>query len=255
MTNPTEDTAPAERSDALAGRAGARGSAGRAQTRARRGRERSDLYQNVTDQIIAELEQGRAPWVQPWGRADVSAPLGLPMNGATGRNYSGINILLLWGAAIEGARSGQTWLTFKQALSLGGCVRKGERGTTVVYADRFTPKAEKERAARDGNDAQSIPFLKRYTVFNTDQCEGLPDTVSGSPAPLPQREIVPRAEDLIAARGRIFGLAGTAPITSQVRTSFRFRRSPHSLTRSIITVPAFTNLATGRDTPSGLPAT
>ena len=145
MTDQTAETAPAERPDALMGRAGARGAGKTKPARTKRTRERRDLYQDVTDRIIGELEQGRAPWVQPWGRADVSAPLGLPKNGATERTYSGINILLLWGAAIEGGRSGQTWLTFKQALSLGGCVRKGERGTKIVYADRFTPKAEKER--------------------------------------------------------------------------------------------------------------
>lgn len=208
MTDQTAETAPAERPDALMGRAGARGAGKTKPARTKRTRERRDLYQDVTDRIIGKLEQGRAPWVQPWGRADVSAPLGLPKNGATERTYSGINILLLWGAAIEGGRSGQTWLTFKQALSLGGCVRKGERGTKIVYADRFTPKAEKERAARDGTDAQSIPFLKQYTVFNADQCDGLPETVAGAPVPLPERDIMPRAEDLIAATGADFRIGG-----------------------------------------------
>ena len=67
---------------------------------------------------------------------------------ATGRPYSGINVLILWGAVIEHGFPGQSWLTFRQALSLGGNVRKGERGTTVVYADRFVPDDEKRRAAR-----------------------------------------------------------------------------------------------------------
>ena len=200
------DTTHAESEGAGTGGAVAKAQRSRAK---RRGRgERSDLYQDVTDQIIAKLEQGHAPWVHPWGRAGVSAPLGLPLNGATGRTYSGINILLLWGAAIEGGRSGQTWLTFKQALSLGGCVRKGERGTTIVYADRFTPKAEKERAARDGDEPGMVPFLKRYTVFNADQCDGLPEDIAGAPAPPPDREIIPHAEDLIAATGADFRIGG-----------------------------------------------
>ena len=170
--------------------------------------KRRDLYQEVTDRIISELEGGRAPWVQPWGAVEGGAPLGLPENVATGRRYSGINILLLWGAAIENARTCQTWLTFKQALSLGGAVRKGERGTTVVYADRFTPKAEAERARETGEDAASIPFLKRYTVFNADQCDGLPDDVTAAPALLPDCEIIPRAEELIAATGADFRIGG-----------------------------------------------
>jgi antirestriction protein ArdC len=76
------------------------------------------LYQEITDKIIAELEQGRLPWVQPW--AGVSAPLGLPRNAATGRAYSGINILILWCAVAERGFTGQTWLTLRQALKLGG---------------------------------------------------------------------------------------------------------------------------------------
>jgi antirestriction protein ArdC len=107
---------------------------------------KNNLYQEVTDRIVRELEQGRVPWVQPWGAA--KAALGLPKNAATGRAYSGINILILWSAATEGGFPGQHWLTFRQALTLGGHVRKGERGTTVCYADRFTPKAEIERRAR-----------------------------------------------------------------------------------------------------------
>jgi antirestriction protein ArdC len=67
-------------------------------------------------------------------------PLGVPKNGATGRAYSGINVLILWAAVVEHGFSTQTWLTFKQALGLGGNVRKGERGTAVVYADRFVPE-------------------------------------------------------------------------------------------------------------------
>ncbi|MEM9573243.1 MAG: zincin-like metallopeptidase domain-containing protein [Pseudomonadota bacterium] len=167
--------------------------------------KRRDLYQEVTDKIIAELEEGRAAWAQPWGGA--CAAVGLPKNGSTGRAYSGINILLLWGAAIEDARSCQTWLTFKQALALGGCVRRGERGATVVYADRFTPKAEREKARQTGEDAKQVAFLKRYTVFNADQCDGLPDGFARD-LPLPECEIVPRAEALIEATGADFRIGG-----------------------------------------------
>ena len=117
--------------------------------RARAGQDRASLYDEITDKIIAELEAGRVPWVQPWGTEAAKAPLAMPKNAATGRQYSGINILILWGAAIERGFTGQSWLTFRQALSLGGHVRKGERGTTVVYADRFVPVDEKRRASRD----------------------------------------------------------------------------------------------------------
>src|SRR5258705_9888352 len=74
------------------------------------------LYQEITDKIVAELEQGRLPWVQPW--AGVSAPLGLPRNAATSRPYSGISILILWCAVAERGFTGQKWLTFCRALAL-----------------------------------------------------------------------------------------------------------------------------------------
>jgi antirestriction protein ArdC len=171
-------------------------------------RDRSNLYSEITDKIIAELEAGRVPWVQPWGTAAAKAPLGLPKNASTGRTYSGINVLLLWGAAIERGFSGQSWLTFRQALSLGGNVMKGERGTTVVYADRFVPEDEKRRARETGEDAQAIPFLKRFTVFNTDQCENLPEDVATAAPPVPKGLIEPRVEALIAATGIDFRIGG-----------------------------------------------
>ena len=168
----------------------------------------SDLYRDVTSRIIAELEQGRVPWVQPWGQPGINTPLGLPVNAATGNHYSGINILLLWGAAIEHGRISQGWLTFKQARALGGSVRKGERGSMVVYADRFIPKAEAERAAMDGDDPQAVPFLKRYTVFNAEQCEGLPEGISATAPPVPECEKISEAEQLIAATGADFRIGG-----------------------------------------------
>jgi antirestriction protein ArdC len=132
--------------------------------RVRAGNDRASLYTEITDKIIAELEAGRIPWVQPWGTAAIKAPLAMPRNASTQRGYSGINVLILWGSVIEHGFSGQSWLTFRQALGLGGHVRKGERGTTVVYADRFTPDDERRRAAEAGEEPGAIPFLKRFTV-------------------------------------------------------------------------------------------
>ncbi len=176
--------------------------------RARAGGSRASLYDEITGKIIAELEAGRVPWVQPWGTAAAKAPLAMPKNASTGRQYSGVNVLILWGAVIEHEFTGQSWLTFRQALSLGGHVRKGERGTTVVYADRFIPDDEKKRAAETGEDAQAIPFLKRFTVFNTDQCDALPEEIATvAPPPLPGM-IEPRVEALIRATGIDFRIGG-----------------------------------------------
>lgn len=167
---------------------------------------RASLYDEVTARIVGELEAGRVPWVQPWC-AGGTAP-GLPRNALTARHYSGVNVLILWGAVIEHGYPLQAWLTFRQALEAGGCVRKGERGTTVVYAERFVPESERARAAETGDDAKAIPFLKRFTVFNVAQCDGLRPGLAREPVPLPEGQIVPVAEALIAASGIHFRVGG-----------------------------------------------
>lgn len=176
--------------------------------RTHRTQDRSSLYQEITDKIIAELEAGRLPWVQPWGNSGGGADLGLPQNASTQRRYSGINILILWGAVFSHGYAGQNWLTFRQALALGGHVRKGELGTIVVYADRFIPGDERRRAQHEGDKAKGIPFLKRFVVFNTDQCEGLPEDIGVPPPPLPEGLILPQAEELIRATGANVRLGG-----------------------------------------------
>ena len=170
--------------------------------------DRANLYDEITDRIIAELEAGRLPWVQPWGTSGVAAPLALPKNAATGRRYSGINVLILWGAVVERGYAGQSWLTFRQALALGGNVRKGERGTTVVYADRFIPGEERERAQETGKDARAIHFLKRFTVFNVEQCDGLPPGLAATAPPADTSLIEPRVQTLIATSGAEFRIGG-----------------------------------------------
>jgi antirestriction protein ArdC len=171
------------------------------------GDARASLYDEVTARIIAELEAGRIPWVQPWGGAACGPAL--PRNALTARSYSGVNVLILWGTVIERGWPSQSWLTFKQAESAGGRVIKGERGTSVVYADRFIPDAEKARVRENGDEAKAIPFLKRFTVFNVAQCEGLREGLASDPAPLPEREIVPVAEAIIAASGVDFRVGGS----------------------------------------------
>jgi antirestriction protein ArdC len=165
------------------------------------------LYVEVTDRIIAELEAGRLPWVQPWDAGKCG--LGLPRNAGTGRRYSGINILVLWSALFRQGYGSQGWLTYRQALALGGHVRKGEVGTTVCYADRFIPKDGNETAPGEDVDRREIAFLKRFTVFNVDQCDELPDDVTAAPFALAgEREGIPHADALIAATGATIDIGG-----------------------------------------------
>ncbi len=160
---------------------------------------RRPLYEDVTDRIVRELERGLVPWVRPWDSS--GAPLGLPRSAATRKFYSGINVLILWDAVMKRGFASQEWLTFRQALSLGGHVRKGERGTTICYADSFVPKAERERARQTGDDPSSVPFLKRFTVFNVEQCEALPPHIVAPPKPVPDADKFPLAEALVSASG------------------------------------------------------
>lgn len=113
-----------------------------------------DLYQEVTDRIIKTLENGVAPWVRPWKVGQYS----LPHNGATGRRYSGINVCLLWQTHYTDNR----WYTFEQARSKNGCVRKGEKGTGIIF---FNPLIKKD----DNGNEQVIPFIRGFTVFNHEQ--------------------------------------------------------------------------------------
>jgi len=167
-----------------------------------------NLYREITDKIVLELEQGIVPWVRPWRSGVGSASLSLPKNALTKRSYSGINIILLWSALDERGFASPHWLTFKQALELGGSVRKGEKGTSVYYADKFIPEKERQRARDDGTDPATIHFLKRYTVFNAEQCDGLSADLRIPRPLLPDCQTIPHAEALIAATGADFRVGG-----------------------------------------------
>jgi antirestriction protein ArdC len=166
---------------------------------------RVDIYKDVTDRIIAQLEAGVMPWARPW-KAGVAAP-SMPYNFATKRAYSGVNVLLLWIAAMERGTNVNAWLTFKQCADMGGSVRKGERGTSIVFADKFIPSAEKVRAEAAGDDAKAIPFLKRFTVFHVDQCEGLP-AMDAVAAPAADHELIAAAQGVIRASGADVRIGG-----------------------------------------------
>jgi antirestriction protein ArdC len=129
-----------------------------------------DLYSEVSTRIVAELEAGAAPWIKPWS---ATPGANTPCNAVTNRPYSGCNVVLLWMAQAAGYRTPR-YLTFKQALELGGHVRKGERGTKVYFVKQLEVKED----ANDSSPARLVPMMREYTVFNVDQCEGLADSVT-----------------------------------------------------------------------------
>lgn len=132
---------------------------------------KQDVYETVTAKIIADLEKGELSWVKPWSSGNMEGRIVRPLR-HNGVPYSGINVLMLWGAAIEGGFSSPYWMTFKQAQELGAHVKKGEKGSLVVYANSITRSEEGE----DGSEEErTIPFMKGYTVFNVAQIDGLPE--------------------------------------------------------------------------------
>ena len=105
---------------------------------------RADVYARVTDRILADLESGTRPWLRPWASGGNTTPGALPLR-HNGIPYRGINVLLLWGDAIDKGFSSSTWLTYKQAQAIGAQVRKGETGSLVVYANRVTKTETNEQ--------------------------------------------------------------------------------------------------------------
>ena len=99
--------------------------------------QRGDIYARITDKIVADLERGVRPWMQPWKTGNAVGRVTRPLR-HNGLPYSGMNVLLLWSEAMARGFTSPMWMTFRQAQELGGTVRKGEQGATVVFASRFT---------------------------------------------------------------------------------------------------------------------
>lgn len=156
--------------------------------------ERTDLYESVTDKICAALEAGTIPWRRPWrdlGGAGFSAQ---PRNRVSNKPYRGINVFLLDMVALANNYSTNEWVTFKQAQSLKGSVKKGAKGTQIIFW-KFLKKEE------DGKEV-TVPLLRYYYVFNLDQCEGISPrerTVETLPEPSEPTEEGTAAETLLKA--------------------------------------------------------
>lgn len=141
------------------------------------------VYESVTARVLDALERGTAPWRKPWQTVS-----GSPANALTGRPYRGVNLVLLGLAPYRDHR----WLTFRQALDLGGNVRKGERSTEVVF---WKPLDVPERDGSEGT--RTVPLLRTYRVFNALQCDGLRIPDVGADLRAREERRVPRAESVL----------------------------------------------------------
>lgn len=160
---------------------------------------KQDVYERITNQIVAELEKGVRPWFKPWNAEHAAGRITRPLR-FNGVPYQGINVLTLWCEAVAKDFSAPIWMTFRQAKELGGFVRKDEKGSLVVYADRIR---KTEFDADKGEDVErEIPFLKGYTVFCVDQIDGLPERYYAKAEPrLDPVQRIDRAESFFAATG------------------------------------------------------
>ena len=161
--------------------------------------ERQDIYSRITTQIMASLAKGVRPWVKPWNAEHAAGRITRPLR-HNGQPYAGINVLSLWTSALAQNFTAPIWMTFRQAIELDAHVRKGEKGSLVVYANKIT-RTETDEATGDETE-QEIPFLKGYTVFNVEQIDGLPAPFYAKAEPL----LDPLAR--IERAERFFGVVG-----------------------------------------------
>jgi antirestriction protein ArdC len=173
----------------------------------------NDLYQTVTNCIIAALEQGTPPWICPW--TDHTA---LPSNLSTGKPYRGINVLMLSIEGMSRSYGDSRWVTLKQANELGARVRKGEHGTPIVFFKMKELTNEHGSAVVDGDEQKRVvPLLRSYTVFNTSQLEFLPERFELRPTPAWQP--IGEAEQLLYETGAVFRHGGNRAFYSPTEDS------------------------------------
>lgn len=137
-----------------------------------------ELYRKVTQQIIADLEQGVASWTKPWKAAGGGI---MPHNAITKRGYNGINVAVLWAERQDKGYPTPAWLTYKQAAEAGAQVRKGEKSTQVIFMRKLTVKS-------DDDAEKQIAMARIFNVFNAAQVDGLPEEAPRVPLSAQQRD-------------------------------------------------------------------
>jgi antirestriction protein ArdC len=151
-----------------------------------------DLYESITNRIIAQLEAGTVPWRKPWKSSG-----GLPRNLISKKPYRGVNLLLLGMFNHENP----FYLTYRQAQLFGGHVRQGEHGVPIVYWNISKKETTDEQG---GVEEERFAFLKHYTVFHVSQCELPPELLPVMLKVDPPNRFFPAetCEQIVATEGR-----------------------------------------------------
>lgn len=152
------------------------------------------VHEIITEKILALLDKGTVPWRKPWA----TGGFGLPMNYVSRKEYRGINVLML---SMQGYAS-RYWLTFKQAQTAGGTVKKGEKGSMCIFWKMLEGKEKGENGK-----GKQIPLMRYYTVFNLSQCEGIADPDAATAEP------VKTFQPIDAAKAIVDGMPNRPPIT------------------------------------------
>lgn len=153
-----------------------------------------DIYQTVTDRIISILDRGTVPWRIPFTRRSGEGN-SLPRNLVTQKHYRGINVFLLGVTAMMEGYGSPQWLTFRQTKAKGGQVRKGEKGSLVIFW--------KQHATTDKSTGEpiTVPVMRYYKVFNREQCEGIEDPDRDEETDNPEAVFEPIAEAMAIVDG------------------------------------------------------
>ena len=189
-----------------------------------------NIAEEITNRILEDLEKGVTPWEKPWkqGRG-----LPLPVNAATKKHYRGINVFVLWDKAQQKGFSSSSWMTFNQAKGLKGNVRKGEKGTDVVFYKRLAKTKKLNLSDEVMVEEQAFWVLRTYTVFNLDQVEGL-DHLKTKPEAVEPFQAIEEADGLLVdseaeirheAIDRAFYNSKGDFITLPLRESFKSREA------------------------------
>ena len=179
----------------------------------------ADLYQQTTDRIIQQLQDGVPIWTKPWKDSHIKGVGMIPTNLVTGRLYSGSNILLLWMTATLRGYSSLQFCTYNQANAMGARVKKDEKSTPVIFTKHVLKKDE----ASGEDKAKTV--VKTYSVFHVSQLEGVKDEYLHEQQPLDLESQPHRVREFVAGTG--------------IDVRFGFNQACYVPSQDFVKMPAF----------------